>query len=475
MRTPPIRQVLRLSLSMLLMLWPVRGQAEEVGSPLLLPEVMESIRRAYPLIVAALADRRAAEGELQAARGGFDPMLRAKGDASPFGNYRIGRFDLLIEQPTPLWGASAFAGYRVSVGDFPDYDGKLVTNQYGEIRAGVAVPLLRNGPIDRRRASLRRAKASVQVADSSLGEARLAALRTGGSRYIDWVGAGLRRQVAQSLFDLAKVRDEGLQVRVQRGDIPAIERIDNQRALWQRQGLQVAAQRSVEQAALELSLFLRDEQGSPVLVRDSRLPPQLPRPERTNFGDPAQVQADQKIAQEQRPELRKLAQQRRQLEIERDLAKNQLWPSADLSASVSQDFGPPGYPRDKTVLDLSLSLDIPTLNRAARGRLAQAEAALQRFVALQRLVVDRINLEVADVHSQLAQAIRRVELAERELDLAQQVESAERAKFELGDSTLLNVNLREQATFDAALRRIDALVELHRAKIIHQAVLGNEG
>jgi adhesin transport system membrane fusion protein len=104
MRTPPIRQVLRLSLSMLLMLWPVRGQAEEAGSPLLLPEVMESIRRAYPLIVAALADRRAAEGELQAARGGFDPMLRAKGDASPFGNYRIGRFDLLIEQPTPLWG-----------------------------------------------------------------------------------------------------------------------------------------------------------------------------------------------------------------------------------------------------------------------------------------------------------------------------------------------------------------------------------
>jgi cobalt-zinc-cadmium efflux system outer membrane protein len=337
------------------------------------------------------------------------------------------------------------------------------------------VPLLRNGPIDRRRASLRRAEASVQVADSSLGEARLAALRTGGSRYIDWVGAGLRRQVAQSLFDLAKVRDEGLQVRVQRGDIPAIERIDNQRALWQRQGLQVAAQRSVEQAALELSLFLRDEQGSPVLVRDSRLPPQLPRPERTNFGDPAQVQADQKIAQEQRPELRKLAQQRRQLEIERDLAKNQLWPSADLSASVSQDFGPPGYPRDKTVLDLSLSLDIPTLNRAARGRLAQAEAALQRFVAQQRLIVDRINLEVADVHSQLAQAIRRVELAERELDLAQQVERAERAKFELGDSTLLNVNLREQATFDAALRRIDALVELHRAKIIHQAVLGNEG
>ena len=163
------------------------------------------------------------------------------------------------------------------------------------------------------------------------------------------------------------------------------------------------------------------------------------------------------------------------MEIDRELAKNQLWPSADLSASVSQDFGPPGYPRDKTVLDFSLSLDIPTLNRAARGRLAQAEAALQKFLAQQRLIVDRVNLEVADVHSQLAQAIRRIELAQREHDVAVQVEAAERAKFELGESTLLQVNLREQATFDAALRRIDALVEYHRAKVAYEVILGREG
>lgn len=454
---------------------PAIARASPQDSTLLLPEVMDSIRQAYPLIMAALADQRSAQGELQAARGGFDPMLRVRGDASPIGAYPNGRFDLVLEQPTPLWGASAFAGYRVSVGEFPDYDGKLVTNQYGELRAGVAVPLLRNGPIDRRRATLQRAESSLRLADASLGEARLLALRSGGIRYIDWVGAGLRRQIVQSLLNLAKTRDEALSVRVQRGDIPAIERIDNQRALWQRQGLLVSAQRGIELAALELSLFLRDEGGQPVVVREARLPTLLPPPDRNDFGAPERVAIDQKTAQENRPELRRLAQQRRQLEIDRDFAKNQLWPSADLSASVSQDFGPPGYPRDKTVLDFSLSLDIPTLNRAARGRLAQAEAALQKFVAQQRLIVDRVNLEVADVHSQLAQAVRRIELAQREHDVAVQVELAERAKFELGESTLLQVNLREQATFDAALRRIDALVEYHRAKVAYEAILGREG
>ncbi len=466
-------------LGLCLWLWPALGlpaqRSSQPDSILLLPEVIDSIRQAYPLIVAALADKRSAQGELQAARGGFDPMLRLRGDISPIGAYPNGRFDVVLEQPTPLWGASAFAGYRVSVGDFPDYDGKLVTNQYGEIRAGVAVPLLRNGPIDRRRASVQRAESSLRVADASLGEARLSALRTGGGRYIEWVGAGLRRQIAQSLLDLAKTRDEALAVRVQRGDIPMIERADNQRALLQRQGLLVSAQRGIELAALELSLFLRDELGQPVVVRETRLPTLLPPPDRNDFGVPERVAVDQKFAQENRPELRRLAQQRRQLEIDRDLAKNQLWPSADLSASVSQDFGPPGYPRDKTVLDVSLNLDIPTLNRAARGRLAQAEAALQKFMAQQRLFADRISTEVADVHSQLGQAVRRVELAQREHDLAVQVEAAERSKFELGDSTLLQVNLREQATFDASLRRVEALVEYHRAKVAYDAILGREG
>lgn len=477
-RLKPSWRLWTLVLSCLLWGMTPRVRAQEGSSQpdgaLLLPEVLDSIRRAYPQVLAALADQRAAQAELQSAKGGFDPILKVKGDSAPFGNYRNGRFDVYLEQPTPLWGASAFAGYRVSIGDFADYDGKLVTNNYGEIRAGVAVPLLRNGPIDRRRATLRRAEASVQVADASLGEARLQALRTGSSRYIDWVGAGLRRQIATALLDLAKRRDEALAIRVQRGDMPQIERVDNQRALWQRQGLQVSAQRALEYAALELSLFVRDDAGLPVLVREGRLPNELPVPDRTDYGQPERVAADRKLAIEQRPELRRLEQQRKQLEIERDLVKNQLWPSADLSASVSQDFGPPGYPRDKTVLDLSLNVDIPTLNRAARGRLQQAEAALQKFSAQQRLLIDRIHTEVADVHSQLGLAVRRVELAQREYEMAKQVEEAERAKFELGDSTLLSVNLREQATFDAALRRIDSLVEYHRARVSYQAILGTD-
>ena len=123
-----------------------RSRKATQGQSLQLSEAIESVRRSHQLIIAALADKRAAEGELQAARGGFDPVLKTRGDITPIGAYPNGRFEIGVEQPTPLWGAQLFAGYRVSVGDFPDYDGKLVTNQYGEARAGLMVPLLRNGP-----------------------------------------------------------------------------------------------------------------------------------------------------------------------------------------------------------------------------------------------------------------------------------------------------------------------------------------
>lgn len=445
------------------------GHAE---TPLTLSEVLDKVLRAYPIIVSAMADERAAQGEHMAARGGFDPLLRARGDGTPLGPYPGGRFDLSIEQPTPLYGASLFAGYRVSAGDFAEYDGKLVTNQYGEARLGIAIPLLRNGLTDRRRTTLRRAESSVLIAQNGVTEARLFALRLGGFRYLDWAGAGLRKQVVDALYELSQTRDAGLAERVRRGDLPAIERVDNQRALLQRQGLLISAQRSIENTSYELSLFYRDDAGKPIIPSEKRLPKQLPLPGRPEAFSENQVQQDQATALANRPEPKRLREQKKQLDWEIRWAKNQLWPSLDVAAQVSQDFGPPGYPRDKTQLDLSLQLDVPTLNRVARGRLIQAEAALQKLTAQERLVLDRIRTEVLDTHSLMAQAVARVRLAQTEYDLAKQVEEAERAKFALGDSTLLSLNLREQATFDAALRRIDALVEYHKAEVIYETVLG---
>lgn len=479
MRTTSVFWLGSLFITCLLGLAPPRALAGpvdsgEAGLPLTLAEVTASIERHFPLIAAAQRDEQAAEAELVAARGAFDPLLRGRGEGTALGYYRNGRADVLLDLPTPLWGASFFAGWRLGSGSFADYDGKLSTNEYGELRAGVAVPLWRNGPIDRRRAAIRRAELGRPLAALGVVQQRLESVRLGSQRYWEWVATGQRLRIAQDLLQLAAARDGALGERVKRGDLPAFERADNQRTLVQRQALVVTTERALQQAQLELSLYLRDNRGVPVLAPLSRLPRELPLPRRDSLPpEPLERLVHESLSR--RPEGERLRLLREQLGIERDLARNQRAPSLDVAAAVSQELGPGDKTRGPTQLDLSLSVEISPLNRAARGRQAAAEAAMARIDAQARLARDRIRAEVLDVMSMLQAAHRRAELAASERQLAEQVAAGERTRYELGDSTLLFVNLREQATAEAALRQVEALLDCQRALAAYRAIVGELG
>jgi outer membrane protein TolC len=446
--------------------------SRSAGGALTLADVIQSIERFFPLIEAAQRDVQIAEAELQTARGAFDPIARARVDGAPLSYYQGGRADLSVETPTPWWGTTFFGGYRVSFGKFADYDGKLETNQYGELRAGLQVPMWRNGPIDRRRANISRAELGRSVATTGLTQQRIDSLRLGGLRYWDWLAAGQRYRTAQSLLELATTRDDQMAIRVQRGELPAIERTDNRRALLQRKGLTVLAERSMQQAAIELSLYLRGSDGTPLLVDLGRLPATIPRPPSAGIDQSeGRIERDTEWALQRRPDVERLRLQREQQRVERDWAKNQMAPAIDAQVAVSQDFGSGQVSREPTVLEGSLVIDIPTLNRAARGRFAAAQAAMQRIDAQLRLQRDRVGTEIRDMLSALAAAAERVRVASEELQTSREVEAAERERFALGDSTLFVVNLREQATFEAALREIDALADFQRALTTYRAVL----
>lgn len=96
---------------------------------------------------------------------------------------------------------------------------------------------------------------------------------------------------------------------------------------------------------------------------------------------------------------------------------------------------------------------------------------MSRLDAQARLIRDRIRAELADVLSAIAAARQRVRIAQEEVRLAREVEEAERVRFSLGDGNILFVNLREQATVEAALREIDALLDYHRAQAAYRAAL----
>ena len=165
----------RLLVSLALLLVPPVAAAQ--AAPLELPAVLASVERHHPLVAAADRDRDAADGELLAAEGGFDPQWRTRAAVAPVGYYNPLTVDTSIVQPTRLWGATLFAGWRLGEGlsytGIPIYDGKSETNTLGEVRAGLSVPLWRNGPIDRARANVRRAELGRTVAALGAQQQRL--------------------------------------------------------------------------------------------------------------------------------------------------------------------------------------------------------------------------------------------------------------------------------------------------------------
>lgn len=447
------------------LVWLVASQADAPvaagQSELSLSAVLTSADALFPSIAAARADIDAADADALSADGAFDPLWKTSATGVPVSGYPQVRVDSVVEAPTPLWGTRFFAGYRYGAGKIQTYYGNRETWTGGELRAGAAVPLLRNGPIDRRRANQARAEIGRSLAVYSLEQQRIELSRLATIRFWEWVAAGRRLEIARSLLSIAEDRDQQLKTRAGAGDVARFDQQDNLRALVQREQLVVSAQRGLDQASFELSLYLRDDNGDPRMPTVERLPSVLPVPNALSAPEPVDVLL-------RRPDYLRLVDQKKQAEIELRFARNQVLPSLDIAGVVSQDLGVSPRPEadllGRTEVEVSALLEVPLLYRAPIGRVRAAEAALAKVSAQLRLAADRVSVDLRDATSALDAASQRIEWARQEVDVSLKLENGERTRFDLGDSTQFLVNLREQITVEARLREVDAILDAHRAR-----------
>lgn len=436
-----------------------RAGATELGDALHLDEVVAAALRSHPLLQAAELEREVAASELMSARGAFDLTLEAQSKLMPLGYYDAVRVNTMLKQPTEWWGLSAFAGWQLGSGEFPVYAEDEQTRQHGRLRAGVKLPLWRDRSIDRRRANVARAELGPEIAELSIVQQRIEIRRSASHRYWSWVAAGRRLAIAEALLDNVMRRDAAIALRVASGDLPPIEQIENARAVEQRRAFTAHAGGTLARAAVELGLFLRDERGQPAPPSRERLPREFPEIPLAAGGGAG---ADAHRAQSQRPETRRLALQERRERLELEWAENQLAPAMDLEVAAARDLGPSveGRPDlDTTRVEASFTLELPVQTRQAGGRAGAALANIERLGMQQRFARDRIDADVRDAHAALAAARQRIDAASREVAFARQLEEAERSRFAEGESNLLLVNLREQQTAEAELRKIDAMLD----------------
>lgn len=437
-----------------------------------LERVVESVQRHYPVIRVAAAGRGVAAGEALAALGAFDHKLKASTENQALGFYENYRHQAGFERNT-FWGGRLFSGYRVGRGDFEPWYLERETNAGGEFKAGLVVPLAQNRWIDPNRAALWQAQVARNLVEPEIQAEIIFAVRDASFLYWEWVAAGEAYRIAQSLLDIAAERDAGLRRQVESGDQPEIVLTDNRRLIVSREAKLIDAERKLEQSAIKLSLFLRSPVGEPWIPNRELLPkrfPEMPAP--LDAPSPA---ADIELALRTRPELAALNLLRRKTEIELEQANNLSRPEVNATLLSSQDVGAPTKAiRDKSplVLEAGLTLSVPLERRKALGKIRATEAKLTQIRIKSQFASEKIATEVRGARVALEASKQRARRMNESLELALRMEAAEQRAFELGDSNLLNVNLREQQRADAALDLVDAQLAYFLAEAEFDAARG---
>jgi len=449
--------------------------------PLMLDEVLASVDESYPLLIAIRQETELASGDLLAAQGGFDSRLFARGEAAPTGYYDRYVADLGIEQPTRVWGSRLYAGYRIGRGDFPADLGGIKTNEDGELRAGIEIPLLKDGVIDAARTNLRASEIKRRSADPRIELRRLEIVRQGSEAYWNWVAMGLNVDVERHLLRAAEDRRSQLEGRSARGAIPAIQVVDNERLIVDREIRLRGAERDALEAAVTLSLFYRDSNGAMKIPDRTSLPRDFPE-ESMGAGDG--LAADIARASERHPILRELTLRREGLLATLALNRNALLPDLRVGVEGSQDVGKSSAgidssgsfsnnPKDDTEVKATFRFEVPALQRGARGRVASNRAELIRLEQETRYARDSVEAEIRRAMAALEAAFDQTRLARKNYELAARLQLGEERKFELGSSNLIDVNIREIQAADAARALLFAQAAYFRADARYEAAIAD--
>jgi len=429
---------------------------------------LDAVQVEHPAIVAASLRLQAAQSRAEGARGVFDFNLAAKGGLTPLGKYDEANASLGFEQPTPLWGFKIGGGYRVGE-DYPTYKGGNVTGSGGELYLDLLLPLWKDRDIDSRRFKV--ANADIKR-DGERIKADMKALEV-SVKAVSAFWVAVERQwelrIAERLLELATVREAQVDGRIRTGQLAEISRVDNLRLVLDRRGKVAKARAAVAKALADLKVFFIEATGVP------ELPTALPT---VDVPLVAVRAAMRKSAIADRPDMALWGQLRAQLELQLRAADNAKNPKLDVKMWARQDVG------DKRSLGLGqqtvmatevgvgLEFGLPVQQREADGEIAAISAELRALAEDLKLATLTLDAGFDGIFAEIDALAEMARFAEGAYQAAIVLAQAERRAFDLGQSTLVIVNVREEATASAAMSLVDARLDLIIATAKAQAFAG---
>jgi len=281
-------------------------------------------------------------------------------------------------------------------------------------------------------------------------------LRSAALRYWDWSEARAAVEVADTILALAEQRLAQIARRARAGETAVIDSVEIAQEVQRRIGERFRALRIAEQLAIDVAVFLWNGDGSPQQLTADPLPLPLRADTTVQAIDAANS------ARAQRPELRRIDVIQQTARLDSSLAAELLRPYVEVQAGLTT--------YDVTAMSkldykVGFTVNQPLLFRQASAQVQTADITVQRAdlsrILLERMVdADAVNAVIA-----LERSRERLTAADDEVRLARIMVDAEQRRFTAGESSLLQVNLRERFYAEALLRQISARADWARALI----------
>ena len=290
-------------------------------------EYLGYVKKYHPAVKQANLEISTAQAQLMAARGGFDPKVEIDYAKKQFkGSEYYSLLNSAFKIPT-WYGIELKAGFDNSEGIY--VNPQNITPNSGLTSVGISIPLAQGLFINQRMADLSTAKLQLSMSSSERQIQVVDLLFKASAAYFNWLKCYNEAALYEEYQRFAQTRFQAVVRSIELGDKPAIDSIEAGIVLKNRKLNVEDANLKLNNARLELSVFLWID-TTPVELQDNIVPDveiQKSIFETLNLDEVFNL--DESVSDN--PRIQLLQGRLAQLEIERKLKSNMLLPDISLN------------------------------------------------------------------------------------------------------------------------------------------------
>ncbi|WP_373056505.1 TolC family protein [Zunongwangia sp. H14] len=438
----------------LLVFLPLAAQEEE-RSQLEFSEYLSIVKKYHPLVKQAGLVVDEANFKLMKARGAFDPKIEADFSEKEFKAteyYQL--FNSAFKIPT-YYGLEFNAKYEENYGKYLNPQNTVPDE--GLYSAGVSLDVTNGIFLSERMAALKQAKLYRQQSQVKKDLLAAEVLYEASTAYFNWFAAYEALSLYQTFLGNAQFRLESVKTEFQAGDKPAVDTLEAKITYEKRQLELQQAQLDFYKASLKISNYLWAQDNIPLEITSEVIPNKELFEEVNEMWLENELTAIENF--QDNPKIKYLEYEVGMQEVERRLSANKLLPNLELNYNFLSSEPEEWQGINTADYKFGFNFSLPLFLRKERS-------ALQ----LAKIEVENLKYELINTNQKILNQLRSIQneitsFRQQRFQMSglvtnyETLVSAERRKFELGDSSLFLVNNRENSLINARLKEIEIIMK----------------